>query len=54
MEEYEPHVARGNVVYSGVDYEAILRALKMILTDVMLLYGTVVIMTFLSLKQTYL
>ncbi len=26
MEEYEPHVARGNVVYSGVDYEAILRA----------------------------
>ena len=26
MEEYEPHVARGNVIYSGVDYEAILRA----------------------------
>jgi predicted GTPase len=26
MEEYEPHVARGNVVYAGVDYEAILRA----------------------------
>jgi predicted GTPase len=25
MEEYEPHVARGNVIYSGVDYEAILR-----------------------------
>lgn len=26
MEEYEPHVARGNIVYSGVDYEAILEA----------------------------
>ncbi len=26
MEEYEPHIARGNVVYAGVDYEAILRA----------------------------
>ena len=25
MEEYEPHIERGNVVYSGVDYEAILR-----------------------------
>ncbi|MDO9026844.1 MAG: cyclic 2,3-diphosphoglycerate synthase [bacterium] len=25
MEEYEPHVARGNVIYAGVDYEAILR-----------------------------
>jgi len=26
MEEYEPHVFRGNVIYAGVDYEAILRA----------------------------
>jgi len=25
MEEYEPHVVRGNVIYAGVDYEAILR-----------------------------
>ena len=25
MEEYEPHINRGNVVYAGVDYEAILR-----------------------------
>ena len=25
MEEYEPHVQRGNVIYAGVDYEAILR-----------------------------
>ncbi len=25
MEEYEPHVDRGNVIYAGVDYEAILR-----------------------------
>ncbi|MBE3109841.1 MAG: GTPase, partial [Acidobacteria bacterium] len=26
MEEYEPHVERDNVIYAGVDYEAILRA----------------------------
>lgn len=26
MEEYEPHIMRGNVVYSGVDYQAILEA----------------------------
>lgn len=26
MEEYEPHVMRGNVIYAGVDYEAIIRA----------------------------
>ncbi|MCL2838921.1 MAG: cyclic 2,3-diphosphoglycerate synthase [Oscillospiraceae bacterium] len=26
MEEYEPHVMCGNVIYSGVDYEAIVRA----------------------------
>lgn len=26
MEEYEPHVIRGNVIYAGVDYEDILRA----------------------------
>ncbi|MCK4715805.1 MAG: GTPase [Candidatus Marinimicrobia bacterium] len=26
MEEYEPHVTRGNVIYAGVDYEAILRS----------------------------
>lgn len=26
MEEYEPHVVRGNVIYAGVDYESILRA----------------------------
>jgi len=25
MEEYEPHIAAGNVIYAGVDYEAILR-----------------------------
>jgi predicted GTPase len=25
MEEYEPHVDRGNVIYAGVDYEAIVR-----------------------------
>lgn len=26
IEEYEPHVVRGNVIYAGVDYEEILRA----------------------------
>ncbi len=26
MEEYEPHVVRGNIIYAGVDYEDILRA----------------------------
>jgi predicted GTPase len=26
MEEYEPHVTRGNVIYSGVDYESIIRS----------------------------
>ena len=26
MEEYEPHVVRGNVIYAGIDYEAIVRA----------------------------
>ena len=25
MEEYEPHIIAGNVIYSGVDYEAIIR-----------------------------
>ena len=25
MEEYEPHVSHGNVIYAGVDYEAIIR-----------------------------
>ena len=25
IEEYEPHIAKGGVIYSGVDYEAILR-----------------------------
>ena len=25
MEEYEPHVVAGNVIYAGVDYEAIVR-----------------------------
>jgi predicted GTPase len=25
MEEYEPHVVRGNIIYAGVDYEEILR-----------------------------
>lgn len=26
MEEYEPHIERGNIIYAGVDYEKILRA----------------------------
>jgi predicted GTPase len=28
MEEFEPHIARGNVIYCGVDYEAIIRAVE--------------------------
>ena len=28
MEEYEPHVVRGNVIYAGVDYQAILKAVE--------------------------
>jgi predicted GTPase len=28
MEEYEPHLRRGNVVYAGVDYAAILKAVE--------------------------
>ena len=26
MEEYEPHILRGNVIYAGSDYEAVIRA----------------------------
>ena len=26
MEEYEPHISRGNVIYAGIDYQAILEA----------------------------
>ncbi len=29
MEEYEPHIASGNVVFAGVDYEEILRAAEL-------------------------
>lgn len=25
MEEYEPHISRGNIIYAGVDYEAIIK-----------------------------
>ena len=25
MEEYEPHIVEGTIIYAGVDYEAILR-----------------------------
>ena len=25
MEEYEPHIVTGTIIYAGVDYEAILR-----------------------------
>ncbi len=28
MEEYEPHVVRGNVIYAGVDYKAILQEVE--------------------------
>lgn len=40
MEEYEPHIASGNVIYSGVDYEAILNeALKRDNPDIILFDG---------------
>jgi len=29
MEEYEPHVVRGNVIYAGADYEAVVRAAEL-------------------------
>ncbi|TVP99487.1 MAG: GTPase [Balneolaceae bacterium] len=29
MEEYEPHVLRGNVIFAGIDYEAIIRKAEM-------------------------
>ena len=42
MEEYEPHVVRGNVIYAGADYEAIVRAAEeRSLTDATSSYGTV-------------
>ena len=28
MEEFEPHIARGNIIYAGVDYGAILKAIE--------------------------
>ncbi|MDL2308045.1 cyclic 2,3-diphosphoglycerate synthase [Bacteroidales bacterium OttesenSCG-928-C03] len=39
MEEYEPHVVRGNVIYSGIDYEAILREAEKENPDVILWDG---------------
>ena len=37
MEEYEPH-HRGNVIYSGVDYEAIIRAAEKMQTVSLMLF----------------
>ena len=39
MEEYEPHVVRDTVIYSGIDYEAILRAAEKENPDVILWDG---------------
>ncbi len=39
MEEYEPHVVRGNIIYAGIDYEAILREAEKEDTDVILWDG---------------
>ncbi len=39
MEEYEPHVVRGTVIYSGIDYEAILREAEKEDCDVILWDG---------------
>lgn len=39
MEEYEPHVVRGDVIYSGIDYEAILRQAEKEDVDIILWDG---------------
>ncbi|HPB01661.1 MAG TPA: cyclic 2,3-diphosphoglycerate synthase [Bacteroidales bacterium] len=39
MEEYEPHVVRGNIIYSGIDYEAILRQAEKEDADIILWDG---------------
>ncbi len=39
MEEYEPHVVRGTIVYAGIDYEAILRAAEKENPDIILWDG---------------
>lgn len=39
MEEYEPHVVRGNIIYSGIDYEAILRQAEKEDVDIILWDG---------------
>lgn len=39
MEEYEPHVVRNTIIYSGIDYEAILRAAEKENPDVILWDG---------------
>lgn len=39
MEEYEPHVVRGTIIYSGIDYEAILREAEKEDCDVILWDG---------------
>jgi len=52
MEEYEPHVVRGNVIYAGVDYEAILRAAENDPAGCDVVYGTAEIMIFLFTNQT--
>jgi predicted GTPase len=39
MEEYEPHIIRGNIVYAGIDYEAILRQAEKEDTDIILWDG---------------
>jgi predicted GTPase len=54
MEEYEPHVVRGNVIYAGVDYEAFFALPKMIRTDAMLSSGMVETTISHSINQTSL
>ncbi len=39
MEEYEPHVVRNNVIYSGIDYEVILREAEKENPDIILWDG---------------
>ena len=54
MEEYEPHVVRGNVIYAGVDYEAIFREAEKEADVVILFYGMVETTIFHFINQTLL
>jgi len=51
MEEYEPHIVSGTIIYAGVDYEAILGRLRMMPT---LSFGTAGTTIFRSTNPTFI